>query len=382
MKPPQSSLLKKSAACFLGIAILISAQAAQAAVKNLKDPPFSAVGDGLVDDRPALASALSSLTTGDILVVPPGNYRIVLTGSTLQVPAGASILGQREKSVLLLENNGSTAYRELLRPAGSNVTIEGLTIQRNANFPIVALPLFGYGNLSNYTLKNCTINGRCDLYSNYFHCFQIGKDTVTAVTLSELTITKCSYGLFGANTAIGTLDGILVTNCQFDQNYATDLEFNLPNGTCKNVTITDCYFSNNQATASSAGWAVGLARIDTATVMDCYIRNYNRAGIHVESRSHDVVLSGNILKGTATVGDNPIIILNGSYDVSIDRNVIDTRDNPTTAFCVLVTAGGATATLPTNVSVTNNLVVKSATTRDWYLQPGFGPAPTGNIVTP
>ena len=97
---------KPSAICLFAFVALLAASRADAAAVSLKDAPFSAAGDGVADDRPALAKALASLKAGDTLIVPPGTYRIVLTKDVLKAPPGVTIWGQADKSKFVLATAG------------------------------------------------------------------------------------------------------------------------------------------------------------------------------------------------------------------------------------------------------------------------------------
>jgi len=44
------------------------------------------------------------------------------------------------------------------------------------------------------------------------------------------------------------------------------------------------------------------------------------------------------------------------------------------------TAGGKQFANPSDVSVVSNVLVNGSTTRTWYLQPGSGPGPVGNVA--
>src|SRR5688572_12583111 len=93
-------------------------------VLNLMHAPFSAAGDGAGDDRAALGRALAEAKPGDTLLVPAGDYRIVLTAERLSIPAGVTILGWGGKSRFLLSSSGGNdEHREFLH-FSSNVTLE------------------------------------------------------------------------------------------------------------------------------------------------------------------------------------------------------------------------------------------------------------------
>jgi hypothetical protein len=361
---------------------LLHAGPAPAATINFKDAPFSAAGDGAADDRAALARALSAVRAGDTLLVPPGDYRIVLTGERLQVPPGVTLLGHGGRSRFLLFSSGNDdEHREFLHVA-SNVTLEGLTLERAAGFRTVLLPIFG--DARDVALRNCTIAGNCTkLQGGYCHAIQLGVGTLKNLTLERTEIRECTYGLFQANNATGVVDGVTVERCTFERNEASDLEFNAPHGTMRNVAVRDCVFRDNLSKSGSAGFAVGFANVHNGRVENCDIRRYGSEALHVEDRSTDIRLTGNTIVGASTLQPNGVIlIIRDSRRVVVDRNVIDARPNTNNPHLVLVTAGGAALTNPSEVSVTNNILVNGRATRTSYLQPGSGPAPTGNVVVP
>ena len=91
--------------------------ALQAATVNVKDAPYNAAGDGTTNDRTAFSSALNALSSGDVLYIPSGTYRIVLTTGVLKLPAGTTMRGEADGSTILrLDSSGGTSYREFMRP--------------------------------------------------------------------------------------------------------------------------------------------------------------------------------------------------------------------------------------------------------------------------
>ena len=80
----------KTLNAFLAIALLLCiANFSHATIINFKEAPISAVGDGTTDNRPAITRAFALLKSGDTLLIPSGDYRIVLTKGSLTVPPGS-----------------------------------------------------------------------------------------------------------------------------------------------------------------------------------------------------------------------------------------------------------------------------------------------------
>lgn len=365
----------------LGITLLLAIPAS-AKVINLKDAPYSASGDGAADDRPALGRAFTEARAGDTVVIPPGRYRIALSKSPLAVPAGVTVWGQSGKSQLILQSDGGRAdHREFLR-LGSDVTLEGITIERDGDFPTVLLPLFG--EIRNITIRHCRIAGNAERFPKpYCHAIQVGNGTLTNLVLDGIEMEGCTYGLFQANEAKGTVDGVTVSRSRFSRNASSDLEFNSPKGTMRNIEVSDCVFRDNQSKSASGGFAVGFANVANGRVENCLIQNYFSEALHVEDRSADIVLAGNtIVGGSIGLSNGVIMVVNNSRKVSITRNYVDARPNAKKTHLVLVTAGGKDFANPAEVSVTQNVFINSAVTKTWYLQPGSGPAPSDNLVFP
>ena len=358
--------------------VLACCASAPAEILNIRQAPYSAVGDGETDDRPALKRVIEAAQAGDVVLIPAGEYRMVLDGGPLVIPAGVTLWGQGGKTTLsLTSNGGDSKHREFLRPS-DDVTLVGLTIRRDEGFPTILLPI---GSCQRVTLRDCRIDGQKSKYGAYCHAMQVGSGTVKDLTFRGVEIVDCDYGLFQTNSAKGTLDGVLVEHCRFAENRSSDLEFNSPNGTMRNITVRECVFTDNRAKSASGGFAVGFANVTNGRVERCRITNYGSEALHVEDRSADIELVGNTIVAGSTIHRNGVIlIINDSRRVTIRDNYIDGRLNPNSPHLILVTAGGDKFPNPSDVSVIDNVLINGPTTRTWYLQDGSGPEPVGNRI--
>jgi hypothetical protein len=375
-------MFKRMILLLIAAAFLLLQPVSQAKTLNLKDEPFSAVGDGRADDRPALKRAMFASRPGDTVLIPPGHYRIVLTGGALTIQQGVTLLGEAGKSVFLLGTDGKNSdYREFLRPQ-SDVLLEGITIERDADFTAILFAVSGDAN--NFGVRNCTFTGNQSRFCAHdCHAIRVGFGVVKNFTLDGTTIQDCCYGLFQPNSATGTLDGMTVEHCRFERNTASDLEFNSPNGVMRNIDVRECFFGDNRSKTSAGGFAVGFANVTGGRVENCVMRNYGSEALHVEDRSSDIRLVANtICAGSLRQSNGVIMVVNNSKAVEISGNVIDARQNTNRTHLILVTAGGKSFANPTDVSVTDNILVNGPSTQTWYLQPGSGPAPAGNLIVP
>lgn len=360
--------------------LLWTGGAARAGVVDLSQAPYSAAGDGEVDDLPALKKALGALEEGDTLFFPPGEYRFNLTASQIRIPAGVTLLGREGKTKIQLHTAGeSNKHREFLR-FSSDVTMEGLTIERAADYPLVMFPLFG--NLENLTVRNCVILGNKSAFpGRYCHAFQVGVGAVEKVLFRRIEIRNCSFGLFQANDATGSLKSMRVELARFAENTASDLEFNSPRGEMEDITVNRCHFENNLCKTPSAGFAVGFANVKKGKVENCLIQNYGSEGLHVEDRSENIQLVGNVIRNSSLLQANGVImIVNDSRKVEVRDNIVDARANTNKTHLILVTAGGDKFDNPSEVNVTGNILVNGPATRTWYLQHGSGPPPSKNLI--
>lgn len=374
-------LFFRASLCLASVSLGLMPALAEARTVNFAEISSPAPGGSPTDCREALAKVLGSLQTGDTLLVPPGEYRVVLGKAGLTVPAGVTILGQGRKSVFVLASEGGEKeYREFLRPQGG-VVLEGITIERRGDFPLVMMPVVG--KVDGLTLRGCHFVGNSARHPRtYCHALQVGGGELTRFEMDGVEIRGCTYGLFQSNQAKGKVDGVLVRNSVFAENEASDLEFNAPNGIMRDIVVRDCVFRDNRSKHASGGFAVGFANVQKATVQDCRIENYGAEALHVEDRSAEVLLKGNTVVNASSLQNNGIIlVVNASHGVVIEGNYVDARRNGNPTHMVLATAGGSKFEKPTGVVVKDNILIMGATTKKWYLEPGVEAAPpSGNKI--
>ena len=361
---------------------LAAVAVASGALLDLRQAPYSAAGDGKADDRAPLAAVFSAAKPGDTVLIPAGDYRIVLGKGRMKMPAGVKLLGERGASrFLLVSDGGEKEHREFLQP-GSGTVLQGVTFVRDGNFPAVLFPLFG--ELDGVTFRDCGFEGGVEKFpGSYCHGFQVGNGSLKNLTLDRITMSGFTFGLFQQNQATGSVAGVTVEYSLFERNKASDLEFNCPKGTMTDVTVRGCIFRDNLSKTGSGGFAVGFANVQRGLVEACRIENYGAEALHVEDRSEEIRLAGNtIINGSNLQTNGVILVVNDSRKVTIERNYVDARPNANKTHLVLVTAGGKTFKNPSKVLLKDNVLVQGTKTVKWYLQPGSGPEPEGNLVVP
>lgn len=364
------------------LAPLVAVHATDApAMINLRQPPYSAAADEMKDDRPALGAAFSAAKKGDTVFVPAGNYRIVLPqGARLSMPDGVALVGEKGLSRFILVSDGDDkSHREFLLP-GSDSVIQGIHFSKEGTFPAVLFPLFG--DRDGIVFRDCVFDGGSEEFpGRYCHCFQVGNGALKNLVMERIVLRGFTFGLFQANTARGSVEGVRVVQSLFERNTASDLEFNSPNGEMTDIEVRDCIFRDNLSKSASGGFAVGFANVKRGSVERCRIEGYGAEALHVEDRSEDILLKGNTIIGGSKIQPNGVIlVMSDSRKVTIEGNYIDGRPNGNKPHLILVTAGGNAFPNPSGVLVKDNVLVNGEKTKAWYLQPGSGPEPMGNIL--
>lgn len=306
-------------------------------------------------------SALNAIGGGRILL---GNkvYRVVSTASSFSINVGANITieGSQFTEIDLDTDVTGATYRQLFSQTGNNVTLRNLTIKRINEFQCVMIT---QGAFTGLTLDNVNVNGQFNVYgANYCHFLQVGTGvTGGGIVWKGGSVQNCSYGLFMTVASTSNVTGILVDNVAFSNNYATDLEFNSPNGNITDATVRTCNFANNQATAAGAGFAVGFAHVTRGRVIGGTISGYYNEGIHCEDYCADIVVDGVALASCGRNQGSYIQVISGCDGVIITNSYLDASANTTNIPLINVLAGGSgttpggrTVLAPRRVSVNNN----------------------------
>jgi hypothetical protein len=333
---------------------------------------YGAVGNGIVDDGPAIRAAVAN---GGEIFIPPGTYYFKATSGSMNIPAGTRIRGVRGRTIINLDTDTPGAYREFARNNGDDITVEDLTINRVSDFLAVIFPVKSFAG---FTMRGLTLNGNRDIYTaNSCHGIQLGISTgvTSRVKLLESNIINCKFGLFQANASTSVIEDVQVRECSFAGNYADDLCFNSPNGTTTGIRVERCTFADNQSIVGTAGFAVDVAHGFDVVISGNTITNYNNEGIHIEDYSQDVVIDSNVLTDCGLLQGSYVQIITRCTRVRISNNTFLVVNNSNTinvvnvlAGAVGTTPGGRTANPPTNVIVTGNHFFCTGTVNGIYIE--------------
>ena len=316
---------------------------------------FGAVCDGRHDDRPALQAAAQAAARmgGGAVAVPRGSCRIVATAARPTVALGSRVTlagaGPRASS-LLLDTDEPSAYRELLRTAGDDIAVTDLTLTSTAGIYGVFVQIdAGRGlNLADVVIDGPGLqSGQTPLHGLSLPIEGVLQD----VRIHGVTIRGVEYGLFQRNESTATVTGFTVVDSTFTDNHADDLSFNAPKGIMRNVLVQNSDFSGG------GGFGISLANVQDVVLRGNRLRDKAKEFVHIEDRSSDVLIEGNIFSGN---GPNTqdwysfVLVINGSDQIDITGNTFRTSPAATPFQCVYVSPGGDGRPAPQDVTVRNN----------------------------
>ena len=298
-------------------------------------------GDGAADDTAAIRAALDAANAArGTLFFPAGVYRDRL-GEPFAPAEGITVAGEPGRSVLRLEGPVSGEFAVFCAPVAAGITLDGLVLERGADFPCVFVRIAGTERL---TLSRMAFVGHQDRYARTFvHGVQLGaQDGATARGLrwTDSVVTSMTYGLFQTNDSTGRTDDVAVQRCRFVGNAETDLEFNSPHGATSRVLVEDCEFRDPIA----QGFAVGVATGRDVTIRANTMSGYALEAVHVEDYSEDVTIVGNRIASAGLQGNSHIQLIGGARRITIERNTFSAGSNTRGIVVVNALAGGTAPT--------------------------------------
>lgn len=287
---------------------------------------FGATGDGSTDDTTAIQNAINSSTNGQIILFPPGTYRIT---STLSLPGGRKYMGTHREHCVIKQGDGAnlnavvaseawldtggTAY------ADSPTYINSITIDGNrtnqASGDGYGIALLAFWSLLDDVLVT---NARGD---GYHITSARNDDTEIPGTAVEVMLNRCDARNIGGH-------GIHVYDPSDSVQSTTD-------GIIRDCMIQDCNLSGIHITAS-AGWLVdgnhiyGVQRygINCNRTYATRIRgNYVEYwGLHDADSTYYAAIAAGGLGGTSYMaGSEPSLIIGNNVTDTTAHGTLDSR---------------------------------------------------------
>jgi hypothetical protein len=284
---------------------------------SVKD--FGAVGDGVTDDTVAIQAALTA-GAGKSVFVPDGTY--VLT-SELIVSDSTCLYGNPGAAVLkVLPTSNPATFNNGLRLQGSNITIQGITVEGTNEFSLVGGARTEYasgiltnpslGPFTNINILNCGINKwGWGIWINRVSYFRVignrcwgGEQTSVTVPVPDQT----TFDISAYTTASVTIGGIIANNFALG-NVDTGIGTSAVIGE-QGIVITGNVVTPRQSDGVTPVVTANLRTrygIHTgytgtlpvrATVSNNYVQDYRINGIYVFGNtmpSGDVTISGNVV---------------------------------------------------------------------------------------
>jgi hypothetical protein len=330
---------------------------ADAGIASVKD--YGAVGDGTTNDYAAFVSAFAA-SAGKRLRLPAGTYRIAFTGTTGLIPtANMTLEGDGADSTEIVFVPSSTAYRNLIS-VSNPLTVRGVKISLSS--PAGGSAAFFQGNVTNLTLESCTFDGGTTnsgatiSHDSYLINFSTS-GTQTDVRIQNCNVTRFRYGFLKTNVSTSTQRRISVLNNDFYSNYDDPCQFNSPSGVMDDLLVQGNTFRDSLGTAASlTALHCSFASCTNFRVISNNFYGAITDALHVEENCINGVLSSNTFE------------VNGNGITLQDNNI------------------GGTYKMPLNITIANNVLVKSGTNREagkygiWLINDATPEVPSKRVV--
>ena len=337
---------------------------------------YGAVADGVTDCRPALSNAAwaAHQAGGGRVLLPAGDLAVhVHSGAPfVNILGGVEVVGHADGTRLhLIDRDGTGAWLGCFQIAGRS-GLRDLTILREG-------PMYGYGLVihgnTSIALDGITIDGGTD--PTEWHGIIIAGSDGETITghLRDSTIRGCSFGLLWPSERLVDVNRFEITDCLFEGQRDTDLEWNAPDTTGQRITIRDTTFRANESRKETAGFGVGLAGITDAAIERCLFDGYWINPIHIEDNSARIRITECVFIDASTAPvdyASHVFIVSGSTDIDIESCTFDTRHNTNTVTAVYSGPGGPGYLDPARIRVTGCTVLGDADlTADYAATPSI-----------
>jgi parallel beta-helix repeat protein len=277
-------------------------------VVNVRNAPYSALGDGVTDDTAAIQSAVNAVAgTGGEVLIPAGTYLInPIANSGAGINLGSNMtLSLATGAVLQARSTATSNYKVVLASGVTHVNITGGTIIGNRNNnTITDTAEAGMGitvaSSSNVVIEGVTvtdcwadgiyISGGTNVTLNQVVSNNSRRNGLSIVNGSILVVRGSTF-----ENATGSLEGGVLAN-----GGGIDVEPNIGN-TVSTLLISHCTFTGNVALAIGSGVGIantGLAFTRTVFIDGNTVTNNLSRGIDIANCSGTSVtrnmVSGNV----------------------------------------------------------------------------------------
>lgn len=348
---------------------------------------YGADPTGAEDSGPALRQALAELgTAGGTVAFPEGTFRVVATtaASYLALPARAVLRGaSAATTVLRLESDDPSGYREFARPEGDDVVLQDLTLQRSGAFPAVLLNL---PSVAGFTISRVIVDGGFRAGDAAFcHGLQMATQpgTASGLRIEGSTFTRCTSCTLITNDSTGSVRDVVIRDCRMQ-----NIDFNAPKADVRGIRIDDCTVD----AAGSEYFGMAFAHVSDVVIANTTVRRAQKEAIHIEDACTDITISRCTLERAALGSTDAfayVQIINASTGITIDRCVIDARGTRSASQPSLIavqqggegaTGAGRTFAPPRDVTISGNRLLTDGlgVRTGVYLERITGATITGN----
>jgi parallel beta-helix repeat protein len=312
---------------------------------------LGAVGDGVTDDTAAIQAVLNAYSA---VVIPPDKTFIV---TQLTLKSGQTILGSGATGVIK-QKAGTAQFNSVFYAlAKSNITIQNVAIDGNGN----NMPA-GEHNHGVY-LEDCT---DCMVVNNFIHdcngdCVYVSSST-SAVLARRNQVqgnNVWNLGRHGICIAEYGAQGVVVSG---------------------NVGRVGTYVTTSTSHGNPIHFELDYTPV--AYVGDfvvAYNMCYDR-GITFGGNFGNVVVTGNVIRGSAFAVDFGLIAAIGCSDLSITNNTIIGDNTTLTDGIYIQDAGNAGVAAVKNTTITNNIIEKVSGHGISFIGSGTGIPSTGRFI--
>lgn len=383
---------------------------------NVKEAPYNARGNGSTDDTAAIQAALNALpTTGGVVYLPPGRYKIsstlaVTQDNTTLIGAGAGNrigstqvgTGSRIEAATGVTGSLIGVQRTANDRTVYGVKIQDIAVDGNSIGTSVDGILFRSvkGEIHNVAINNCTGNGiRVQGYSgwaaerNKFIACDSGYNTAAGIYFdsdaANNTITNCVFmqnqdGLLTTQSSIivsaaafmsNTRYGAYLNNagsrsrfagCQFQQNANHGIIFDSASTGFSDVGITGCTFNTNGVATTNTYDHVILTGLSSNAISRVTVTGCNflyTSGLSANKPRYAVNLSGSAAQHT-NISSNCFGPASHWGTAAINNNGSSTNKPIVLVNTGWITENSGTATVasggPTTIVVAHGLSVTPA----------------------